>query len=76
MGHALAVEDVRHVAVRALGDLRADAADDAGLLGHHDQLARMHEVARVVPLAAVPERVVTPVATLLELPSQHRCHPF
>jgi hypothetical protein len=62
----LAVHELGDLDERSLGELVSHVADDGGLLGHDLQLAGMDEAARGVAQAAVSERVVAAVPTVLE----------
>ena len=64
--HALLAHEVGHLAQRTLGQLVEYTAHDGCLTRIHDQLARVDETAGDVAQAVVSERIVAPVAAILE----------
>src|SRR5450759_338384 len=72
--YALPVHGVGNFEQRALLELLPDPAHGLGFFGHHDELSGMDQVARGVAAAAVSERVVTTVSTVLEELTLHTGH--
>ena len=71
-----AVHQVGHRDERSLRQLVPHPADDRGLLGYDDQLARMEETPGGVAPAVVAEGIVAAMAAVLEQASLHAGHPL
>ena len=74
--HAVAVEELGHLAEGVIRELRPDPTDDRRLLGYDDELPGMDEPTSRIAPAGVTQRIVAAMTTVFEQPSLEPGHPF